>query len=283
MLAEGPKLVTVETRGPILISADLHGNFDDFARLRELYLASAARDEDPLWVSVGDWVHGPSEDERRRVLAGDGEALYDYPDRTPELLRALFALMARRPGRVLSLCGNHEHAHVGGPRTRKFHGDEAAHLEARLPAAEVAELKRRFAAWPMVVRLAGSGVVVTHGALAGALDGPGDLERVRYQGALDDRALALRESGMRHYGFAAGAAAATLRGLSDPGAPPYQLLVHGHDRDEHGWSASGEQALLLCTSFGARRARKTYLWLDGTRRYRLEDLREGHELRRLWP
>jgi hypothetical protein len=279
VLPEGPKLCTVETRGPILVSADVHGHYDDFARLRAIFLESDARGEQPTWVSVGDWVHGPSEDERRRVTTSDGEALYDYPDRTPELLRELFALMDAHAGRVVSLCGNHEHAHIGGRRTRKFHDDEAAHLESRLTPAEVADLRRRVASWPMAVRLPACGVIVTHGALA--VRAPADLDRVRYQGPLDAAAADVRDSGMFHYGFSDGADAITLRALSDPAAP-YSLVVHVHDRDENGWSHSGESALLLCTSFGARRSHKTYLWLTPTRRYHLADLREGEELRRLY-
>lgn len=62
------------------------------------------------------------------------------------------------------------------------------------------------------------------------------------------------------------------------------MLVHGHDREEEGFYATGGAALLLCTSFGARQARKTYLWLDRARRYgSLAELRDGVELRRLWP
>src|SRR5260370_20481468 len=125
---EGQKLVTVTAAsGVLLVSANVHGNWDDFARLRQIFLDSEALGERRVWIGVGDWVHGPSA-ERMEILARSGEPLYDYPDRTPELLRALFTLMDQFPGRVLSLCGNHEHAHIGGPRTRKFHDDEAQFL-----------------------------------------------------------------------------------------------------------------------------------------------------------
>jgi hypothetical protein len=87
---------------------------------------------------------------------------------------------------------------------------------------------------------------------------------------------------MTHSGFRPGGDVALLEQLSDPGSPPYQLILHGHDRDEEGFSPTGEAALLVCTSFGARRERKTYVWLDGSRRYRLADLRDGHELKRLY-
>jgi hypothetical protein len=59
--------------------------------------------------------------------------------------------------------------------------------------------------------------------------------------------------------------------------------VHGHDRDEEGIDRAGDASLLLCTSFGARRDRKAYLWLDLSRRYGSPDeLREGEEIRRLY-
>lgn len=265
--------------GPVLISADVHGNLADFERLRALFLASEARRERPVWISVGDWVHGPSP-ERAPILDEDGAPLYAYPDDTPALLAAYFALMDQFPAQVLSLCGNHEHAHIGGHRTGKFHRDEAAHLEGRLAQPEVAELRRRFAAWPMIIRIAACGVVVSHGAPhPGTVD---EYERISYAGPNDPRSAALLRAAMSRYGFEPDEDLAVLAQLSTPDAP-YHALVHGHDRAELGHSPNGAAALLLCTSFGARRAHKTYLWLDRARRYRsLAELRPGHELRRLY-
>ena len=37
------------------------------------------------------------------------------------------------PEQVLFVLGNHDYAHLGGPRTRKFHDDEAAFLTAIRP------------------------------------------------------------------------------------------------------------------------------------------------------
>ncbi|HEY0195239.1 MAG TPA: metallophosphoesterase, partial [Kofleriaceae bacterium] len=163
---EGPKVVTVTSdRGPVLISSDLHGNLADFEQLRAIFLASDARGEQPIWISVGDWVHGPFDERGRDAITDSlGEPLYAYPDETPALLDGLFALMAQFGDRVLSVCGNHEHAHIGGRRTSKFHRDEAAFLESQLSPAQIAELQRRFASWPLVIRIAACGVAVTHGA-----------------------------------------------------------------------------------------------------------------------
>jgi hypothetical protein len=277
---EGAKVVTIESdRGPVLVSADVHGHYDDFARLRDIFLASDAAGDAPVWISVGDWVHGPSDDGRRDVTDRFGHPLYDYPDRTPEILDELFALEDRFVGRVLSLCGNHEYAHIGGPRTRKFHDDEAAHLESRMSPAAVAELRRRFASWPIVVRLASCGVAITHGAPFPA--SAAEIERVRYVDNGDDERGFLH-SAMCRYGFNPGEDRDLLARLGDD-RHAYDVLIHGHDREEDGYAPNGEAALLLCTSFGARRDCKTYAWLDRATRYRsLADLRPDIELRRLW-
>jgi hypothetical protein len=281
-MQEGPKVVTVaSTRGAVLVSADLHGNLADFERLRDLFLASDARGEQPMWISVGDWVHGPPDEAARcDVLDRFGVPLYAYRDETPVILEQLFALMDRFGDRVISICGNHEHAHIGGRRTRKFHSDEAAHLEARLSPVAVAELRRRFAAWPVVIRIAACGVALTHGAPIPA--SVADFERARFRTTDGVLNAALRSTMMR-YGFYRGEDVELLARLSEPGCE-LGVLVHGHDRDEEGFSPSGSAALLLCTSFGARRARKSYLWLDRSQRYSsLAALRDGIELRRLWP
>lgn len=279
---EGPKVVTVSsTSGPVLVSTDLHGNLADFERLRALFLESEERGEQPIWISVGDWVHGPPDETARcDVVDRYGKPLYAYRDETPAILEELFALMDRFGDRVLSLCGNHEHAHIGGRATQKFHPDEAAHLEAQLSPAAVAELRRRFASWPVVIRIAACGVAVTHGAPIPATVAEFERTRFRRAGRPPHDPL---HAAMTRYGFCHGEDAELLAQLSEPGCE-LAVLVHGHDRDEEGFDSTGDCALLLCTSFGARHARKSYLWLDRGQRYAsLAALRDGIELRRLWP
>jgi hypothetical protein len=278
---EGRKVVTVaSTVGPVLVSSDLHGNLADFERLRDLFLESDARGEQPVWVSVGDWVHGPPDESARSdVVDRFGKPLYAYRDETPAILEQLFALMDRFGDRVLSLCGNHEHAHIGGRMTQKFHRNEPAHLEAQLSATQVTEMRGRFASWPLVIRIAPCGVAVTHGApIPASVD---EFEHVRFRGA--PRSSDVLHSAMTRYGFCRGEDAQLLARLSEPGCE-LTVLVHGHDRDEEGFDNTGDAALLLCTSFGARRARKSYLWLDRATHYgSLAALRDGTEIRRLWP
>jgi hypothetical protein len=231
--------------GPVMVSSDLHGNLPDFMRLRQMFLASAPN---TIWVSVGDLVHGPDDEGRARL------PLFDYPDETPALLAEWFALQDAHPGRVLSLLGNHEHAHVGGMKTSKFHHDEAAFLEHNLGPARTAELRARLQSWPDVALFPRIGLVVTHGALR-SLDGEG-----RWA-----------------YGYGDGDSEQFLAGLGGE----YRLVVHGHDREEDGFSSSGGAGLLLCTSFGARHETKTVLRLLPDFRGTVADLRVGHELVRL--
>jgi hypothetical protein len=282
-LVEGSKVLTIaRSAGPLLISADIHGHFADFARLREIFLASLARGEDPTWVGVGDWVHGPAGD-TSHITDRDGQPLYGYPDESVAILEALFVLMDAHPDRVFSLLGNHEHAHIGGPRTSKFHRDEAAHLEAQLSPTQIENLHARLHRLPLLILVPSCGVVITHGAMSGPLSCAKELETIRYAGANTPNGEALLRATMTHYGYTDGGDERLLNALSEPGRPSYQLLVHGHDRDEEGFAKTGTRAALLCSSFGARRERKAYLWLDlGQRYHGPEDLRDGLELRRLY-
>jgi hypothetical protein len=115
--------------------------------------------------------------------------------------------------------------------------------------------------------------------MAPAFAHPDDLEALRYDGSRDP----VLASTMSWYGYADGSDEALLERMARDGGR-YELVVHGHDREERGYGPSGARGLLLCSSFGATRARKAYLRLDLGRRYRgPSELREGEEIRFLWP
>lgn len=276
------KVVTVEQqRGHALISSDLHGNRADFERLRELFLDGLEAGEPVVWISTGDWVHGPDGQARQQVNGHHGEALYDYPDESAAIARELLVLSERFPRHFYSVCGNHEWAHIGGPRTSKFHDDEAEFLEQQLAPTEVSMLRQLFTSWPLLVRLPACGLVVSHGAIGSGFAHAADFERIDYRGSNDSQAAALLWSAMSAYGYVDDDPDAVLRHLSGDGGE-YQLLVHGHDREETGLVADGACGLLLCSSFGACQDRKAYLWLELGERYHLGNLREGEEVRFLW-
>src|SRR5262249_10933316 len=144
-------------RGTLLVSTDLHGNGEDFRRLREVFLALLGDDPDTFWVLLGDAVHAPDPEARRRRAD-----LYDFPDESLAIVEGILTLMADHPGRVLYVLGNHDLAHVGGPTTRKFHADEAAHLEASIGPAGTARLRQLFEPALLAV-LAPCGALLTHG------------------------------------------------------------------------------------------------------------------------
>lgn len=255
----------------------MHGNRADFLRLRDRFFAANDATGDAYWISVGDWVHGPTPQGAPPITDRFGAPLYDYADETRLILDELFQLQDEYPGRVISLCGNHEWAHFGGPRTAKFHDDEAGFLEAQMSDAEVAALGSRFARWPIIAMVPSIGLVLTHGALKLS---PGD--RARLPSLRLDRGDPIVQTAMFHYGHDDESATATLDELSR-GGTPYTLLVHGHDREEEGFVATSASSALLCTSFGARHEQKAYLELALDRPlHGVASLREGHELRRLW-
>ncbi|GAA2354065.1 hypothetical protein GCM10010170_045860 [Dactylosporangium salmoneum] len=67
----------------------------------------------------------------------------------PQLLAEARQLQAAYPQQVHFLLGNHEHAHLGGPRLAKFHADEAAHLERQYASGGFAPIRRWLAGWPL--------------------------------------------------------------------------------------------------------------------------------------
>ncbi len=276
-MASGGAVLTIGgTRGTLLVSADVHGNLADFRALRGRFLDELAAGGEIVWVSVGDWVHGPAAHDEHPVRDRYGTPLYAYPDESRQLLAELFALQDAHPDRVFSLCGNHEWSHFGGPRTHKFHHDEASFLEAQLPRDEVDALRARLEGWPLVALVPAIGLVVSHGAIKLR---PGDRARLPGLTLTRDREDPIVQSAMFHYGHGEASAAATLAELG----PFYRVIVHGHDREEEGWAPTSDVSALLCTSFGARRETKAYLWLDLARPLAtVADVREGHELRRLF-
>jgi hypothetical protein len=108
------------------------------------------------------------------------------------------------------------------------------------------------------------------------LDGPlhddGDIKRWRAM-----------QSILWSYGQAGKVTAALLTRLTPECGFPLRFVIHGHDRDEQGLVIEGKNQLQPVL-FGALQNQKRYLWLDLAARYRsLADLREGHEIRKLYP
>ena len=273
---QGARCITLPGWGALLVSTDLHGNYEDFRVLRDRYRARRRAERDVCWLILGDAIHGPDEEARRR-----DPALYDFEDRSREIIAEICAMVAAEPDHVFFLLGNHEHAHVGGARTRKFHTDEAAHLEAQLDAAAVERLRSFCRAAPLIA-VAPCGLVFCHGSPGAELESLEQLLGLDYDEAkLDDEQRQLLRSLLNSYGQGSAVTAKVLDGLRRSTGFELSLMIHGHDRDEAGWFAEGGNQLCPVI-FGAPRDKKRYLELDLGARYRsLESIREGLELRLL--
>ena len=272
----GVMLLRLPARGRLLVATDMQGHRADFAALRDHFLVALDEEPDTTLLLAGDMVHGPQ-------LEPDdwGDWLGEfYRDDSVGLFADLVALQAAYPGRVIALLGNHEHAHIGGVRTAKFFDDEAAELEAQMSAETVKAFRSFCRALPLVVACP-AGIVVTHGAPAIELNEPGEIERLSHDPkGLDPEARALLTTLL----WARACTRAQARGvLSQLVGRPEGVCIYGHDVVAGGFQRDGE-TICVSTSFGLFDSHKVYLDLDLSRRYRNAlDLREGIEIRRLYP
>jgi hypothetical protein len=274
---EPPKrCLVLPARGRLMVSTDLHGNGDDFRRLRALFLGLQAADAGSHWVQLGDVVHGPSEDARRAE-----PALYDYPDESWAIVDGMRGLAASHPGHFHFVLGNHDYGHIGGLHTNKFHADEVAHLESTLDAAERDGL-HAFLRGALLAVVAPCGALLCHGSPDDTLEGLEQLDRIALPPAPGDAVgPRILRSWLHAYGQRRDVTERLLGTVSRGAGAPIAVVIHGHDRAEEGWFAEGGNQLCPVI-FGAPRANKRYVLLDLAARYgRVDDLRDGIEIRRI--
>src|SRR5512140_901628 len=150
--------LVLPARGVLLISTDVHGNLEDFERLAAVFAAERAREPETYWAILGDVVHAPDGPSRESA-----PALYDYADGSMAIVDRIVALREASPDHVLFVLGNHDHGHVGGPHTHKFHEDEVLALEAKLDDAQRARMRGLFQGALLAIA-APCGVLLTHGS-----------------------------------------------------------------------------------------------------------------------
>ena len=253
------RVITLPDRGVLVAATDLHGNLRDFrtvvARFRWLHEDSA----DPQLVLCGDLVHGPviAEVEWPEHLGTF------YSDQTPELLAEAEQLQRDFPGRVHFLLGNHEHAHLGGPRLSKFHPDEAAALEHRYPAGGFEPVREWLAGWPLVAVAPAAGLVLTHAAPHAQITTVRDLADVPLGGyehiAMHDMPAAGPLGALLWARTTTAERAHAFLQALDPGA---NVAVYGHDLIREGHVVEHEPLLCVSTSFGCHDGDKVYLEWD---------------------
>lgn len=265
-------------RGVLLASTDVHGDLRDFAALEAVIRDELAAEPESHWVILGDVVHAP--DARARA---DRPDLYDFDDGSMAIVDAILRLRSEHPGRVHFVLGNHDHGHVGGPHTRKFHDDEVDALERCLTEGERRRMHGLFASALLAVA-APCGVLLCHGSPDDALVSLRALDDVPLElGALSPDQARVLQTILTSYGQPDATCRRMLEGLSRELGFPLSVVVHGHDRDEAGWFREG--AHQVCpVLFGAPRAQKRYVRLDLRARYPgAAALRDGIEIRRLFP
>lgn len=256
------------TQGRLLISTDVHGNYEDWSRLKSLFEAA---DDSTHWAILGDLVHGPS-----NAAALENPALHGFEDRSAEVVDEAGALAQAHPTRVHFVLGNHDAGHIGGTHTAKFHPDEVEFLESKLTATQRQRLTTLFENAQLAL-IAPCGVFMSHGSPGDALTSLSMLER-----PFPPMSNAINET-LWSYGQRRDVTDRMLARISSETKCSLKLVLHGHDRDESGWFTEGEnqaQAVI----FGAPRENKRIVWLDLAARYEsLADLREGIEVQRLHP
>jgi hypothetical protein len=267
----------------LLVATDLHGNLEDYEALKAIYYQEKAAGGEPLLLFCGDMVHGPSPDLLKEGAWPDflGDL---YEDRSADLLRDYMRFAADE--QTLCLLGNHEHAHIGGPRLQKFHEDEAAVLNDALGV----DLPVAMAFWRRfpLIAIAPCGAVFCHASPRACEADLAAFERLSYAGfedcALNEMHLQGSVGALLWSRSATDAQAKRLLTITSPPPERHAFVVFGHEVIDEGYEISGAYQLCLSTSFGLYREKKTYLRLDLSQRYRsVHDLREGIELCKLYP
>jgi hypothetical protein len=270
--------------GRAIVCTDLHGNLEDFHRVVAAWQRAVAR-EDAYLIFTGDLVHGPCYDRAKWP-----EHLGDYyPDQSAELLQEFAELRSEHPERVVALIGNHEHSHIGGPHTRKFHKDpsETQFFEATLGPERTAEAHALFRSFPLCA-VVGRGVVITHGAprvLDATFAEVCAAEYGGHEAKTIPQMLEVPILGELFWTRIAGSIVVRrfLKRMEVDGQKN-RIVIYGHDPVRQGWAREGFEQLCFSTSFALKNARKVYVELDLDREYRsVEDLKLGRDIRWLYP
>lgn len=277
------KVARLPERGVLIVATDLQGNFADYAALKAIYFAEKAAGNAPVLALCGDTVHGPDP-----VMNEPGNwpdfLGTPYVDESARLIEDFERFS--RSERALSVLGNHEHAHIGGPVVPKFYPDEAAILDAALGAKRAA-MHAFIRTWPLVA-VAPCGAVLLHGSPGGTEPDIAGFEALSYAGyeQIDIQKMHRHDTvGALLWSRKASAeqARALLAG-TQVGASTNTFTVFGHDVVREGWECTGDEQICVSTSFGLFDRDKVYLRLDLSARYAgAQALRPGVEIRRLYP
>lgn len=272
-----PRWRLLPDHGTLLISTDLHGEYRDFERLREIFFELLATDPDTHWAILGDMVHGP--DDSKQAFLPDS---LSYLDESLTIVEGILQLQAAYPQQIHFVLGNHDYGHVGGPHTSKYYPDEVEALEAKIGEAGCIALRRLFEPALLAI-VAPCGAFLTHGSPDDSLRDLDDLNLIQFPPAPEDAySRQLLDAFLNHYGQESQVTGRLLETVSRKGVP-LVMVIHGHDFDPAGYFVEGGNQLCVVTC-GAPLAHRRYVVLDLAKRYRnISDLHDGAEIRRLYP
>ena len=265
------RFLELPAKGRLLVGTDMQGNLKDFQQLARHFRAAGP---DAHLVLTGDLVHGPDEETAADWPEHLGTA---YVDESPAVMDAFIDEQHRAPGRVHCLLGNHDHAHIGGPVTSKFHEDEAGVLESTLGPEGTTKLRALVSTFPLVA-WAPCGAVMLHGAPSADIRNPGQLEDIETDGYLDfdiERFMRVPILGSLLWSRMA-TAEQSKRFVK---ALRATVALYGHDVVREGYERVGDDQLCFSTSFGLYDERKVFVSLDLAAKYPdVHALREGSEI-----
>jgi hypothetical protein len=284
------RLLVFPPEGTLLVCSDLHGNLADFQLMVRIFIGEdRSRPADTYLLFLGDLIHGPASE-----LSPDSDLdnlFWHYQDRSKEIINAFRRLKATYPKQVHSLLGNHEHSHLGGPETAKFHFNhhtDTSYLEEQLGEKMSEELLATIEKFPLAAITPG-GIVFTHGAPSGKIASLQDILHADYYANIKQDANQMHDVPVFDLLWLRAAAPddlqkffALFHAASHQKYCP-KVSIYGHDVAEEGFYRDDDQQLLLSTSFRTPETNKTYLKIDLRKRYLSSfDLQPGKELMPLY-
>ena len=265
-------ILVYPSTGRLMFATDFHGQLADFRRVVSRFRARAERGEDLYLLFAGDFVHGPRADQVSGWLK---------TDESPAVLTELETLLEEYPERVHSLLGNHEHAHLGGPRTQKFYrgiDDDVSALERRLGKDRAAQVSKLFSTFALVA-LTPCGVMLTHAAPGVSESSLTDIASAR----LDRAERAVMELLWPRVISNPSRLDAVFDVMKFGGITP-TIAAYGHDVVPTGVDRGSYRQVVISTSFAIPDRNKLLLELDLSASYQDPfDLQEGVELVHLYP
>lgn len=254
------RVVELPSTGTLIAVTDLHGNLADFRAVAAAFVALAVPgNPPPSLLFCGDLVHGPAIE----PPAWPDHLGEFYVDRTLRLLAEARQLADTYPDQVHFLLGNHEHAHLGGPRLDKFHPDEAAHLERQYAEGEFAPVRQWLSGWALAAVAPVAGLAFTHAAPHAQITDRADLDELNLGGYESVPLDAMASSGplgaLLWARTTSAARAHAFLGALHPGA---RVAVFGHDVVREGHLVEREPLLCVSTSYGCHDGDKVYLQWD---------------------